>query len=111
MPNTNMKLPIDTTALSFATGAAPKPVVDFDTKQPKVENGEPMFSIELVVYADEGAQIITVKFLGTPAVGFKQGSPVRVTGLVATNWAMDSRSGMSFRAARVEPVSVSKAAA
>lgn len=106
-----MKLPIDTSTLNFTCSLAPKPVVDFETKQPRVENGEPLFSVELVAFADEGAQILTVKFAGTPAVGLRAGVPVKVTGLMASNWAMDSRSGMSFKASRIEPLTGTKAAA
>ena len=36
--------------------------------------------------------------------GIRQGHPVKVTGLVAQPWAMNDRSGVAFRAARVEPV-------
>ena len=32
-----------------------------------------------------------------------QGTPVKVHGLVAQPWTMADRSGVSFRAARVEP--------
>jgi hypothetical protein len=35
--------------------------------------------------------------------GIRQGHPVKVHGLVAQPWTMSDRSGVAFRAARVEP--------
>ena len=32
----------------------------------------------------------------------KQGTPVRVTALVVSDWAMNDRHGLSFRASKVE---------
>jgi hypothetical protein len=39
-----------------------------------------------------------------PSQAIHQGHPVKVTGLVAQPWTMNDRAGVSFRAARVEPV-------
>ena len=39
-----------------------------------------------------------------PSQAIRQGHPVKVTGLVAQPWTMNDRSGVAFRAARVEPV-------
>ena len=38
-----------------------------------------------------------------PGPGLRQGHPVKVHGLVAQPWTMNDRSGVAFRAARVEP--------
>ena len=40
---------------------------------------------------------------GMPA-GLRQGHPVKVHGLVAQPWTMNDRSGVAFRAARIEAV-------
>jgi hypothetical protein len=37
-----------------------------------------------------------------PSAAIRQGAPVKVTGLVAQPWTMNDRSGVSFKAARVE---------
>ena len=38
-----MRLPIDTSAISFLCALLPEPVVDFETRRPKAdENGEPL---------------------------------------------------------------------
>jgi hypothetical protein len=99
-----MKLPIDTTGMTFLCSMDPEPVRDFDTKRPKAdENGEPIWSVQLVAMAaGAGAEIIAVKIAGEPK-GVRQGAPVRVTGLVASPWSMNDRSGVSFRATRIEP--------
>jgi hypothetical protein len=99
-----MKLPIDTSRMDFTCSLAAEPVMDFETKQPKLENGEPLFSMQVVAFTDEGAQIMVVKALGTPPASIKQGTPLKITNLVASNWSMDGRSGLAFRAARIEPL-------
>ncbi len=99
-----MKLPVDTSAISFLCAMPPEPVVDFETKRPRAdENGEPLYSVQLVALAQGSAEIIAVKTAGTaPAV--RQGQPCKVIGLVAQPWTMGDRGGVAFRAARVEPV-------
>jgi hypothetical protein len=100
-----MRLPIDTSAISFLCALAPEPVLDFETKQPRAdENGEPLFVIQLLVMGEESADLIAVKVPGVLSSGIRQGHPVKVTGLVAQPWTMNDRSGVAFRAARVEPV-------
>ena len=99
-----MKLPIDTSAISFLCALAPEPVVDFETKRPRAdENGEPLYSVQLVALGEGSAEIIAVKVPGMPLPAIRQGAPVKVTGLVAQPWTMADRSGVAFRAARIEP--------
>ena len=41
-----MRLPIDTSSISFLCALAPEPVLDFETKRPRAdENGEPLYVI------------------------------------------------------------------
>ena len=99
-----MKLPIDTSAIAFLCALAPEPVIDFQTKQPRAdENGEPLYVIQLLAMGDGSADLLAVKVPGVPSSAIRQGSPVKVTGLVAQPWSMQDRSGVSFRAARLEP--------
>jgi hypothetical protein len=106
-----VKLPVDTSAIAFLCAMPPEPVVDFETKRPRAdENGEPLFVVQLVAMTDGAAEILAVKVPGMPAQGIRQGHPVKVVGLVAQPWTMGDRSGVAFRAARVEPaVPVAKA--
>ena len=99
-----MRLPIDTSAIAFLCALAPEPVIDFQTKQQRAdENGEPLYVIQLLAMGDASADLLPVKVPGVPSAAIRQGAPVKVTGLVAQPWTMQDRSGVSFRAARVEP--------
>jgi hypothetical protein len=99
-----MRLPIDTSAISFLCALAPEPVVDFETRRPKAdENGEPLYVVQLLVMGEESADLIAVKVPGVLSSGIRQGHPVKVHGLVAQPWTMNDRSGVAFRAARIEP--------
>lgn len=104
-----MKLPIDTSAATWLCATGPEPVIDFETKRPRAdENGEPMYSVQLVLLGDGSADLLTVKVAGEPRVA--QGQPVKVSGLVASPWAMGDRSGVSFRAEKVDAANGSTAA-
>jgi hypothetical protein len=98
-----MKLPVDTSAIAFLCAVEAEPVVDFETKRPRAdENGEPLYMVQLIAMTDGAADIIAVKVPGMPS-GLRQGHPVKVLGLVAQPWTMADRSGVAFRAARIEP--------
>ena len=99
-----MKLPIDTSAIAFLCAMAPEPVIDFETKRPRAdENGEPLYTVQLLAMGEDSADLIAVKVPGVPSSAIRQGAPLKVTGLVAQPWTMADRSGVSFRAARIEP--------
>ena len=84
------------------TGAPSGP--DFETRRPRAdENGEPLYVIQLIALAEGAAEILAVKVPGLPSAGIRQGHPVKMDGLVAQPWTMNERSGVAFRAARVEP--------
>jgi hypothetical protein len=107
-----IQLPIDTSGVSFIDVMPPEPVVDRQTKQQAADaNGEPLYSIELVCIGAEGDQILSVTFPGTPPAGIRQGMAVEVTGLMVTDWAIGDRFGLTFRAAKVEPLSAADAEA
>jgi hypothetical protein len=100
-----VKLPIDTSAIAFLCAMPPEPVVDFETKRPRAdENGEPLYVVQLLVMGEDSADLIAVKVPGIPSSAIRQGAPVKISALVAQPWTMNDRSGVSFRAARIEPV-------
>jgi hypothetical protein len=100
-----MKLPVDTSAIAFLCALEPQPVLDFETRRPRAdENGEPLYVVQLIALAEGEAEILAVKVPGVPSSGIRQGHPVKVHGLVAQPWSMNDRSGVAFRAARIEPV-------
>jgi hypothetical protein len=99
-----MKLPVDMSAIAFLCAVEAEPVVDFETKRPRAdENGEPLYMVQLIAMTDGAAEIIAVKVPGKPSTSIRQGYPVKVSGLVAQPWTMGDRSGVAFRAARIEP--------
>jgi hypothetical protein len=99
-----VKLPVDTSAITFLCALAPEPVINFQTKEHRAdENGEPLYVIQLLAMGDGSADLLAVKVAGEPSGAIRQGVPVKVTDLVAQPWIMQDRSGVSFRAARVEP--------
>lgn len=105
-----MKLPIDTAGMTFLAAGPAEPVRDYDSKTTKVdENGEAIFAVQVVVLADGGADVISVKVSGEPK-GIAQGAGLKLTGLVASPWSMGDRSGVSFRAGRIETVPAARAA-
>src|SRR3954449_11335927 len=96
-----MKLPIDTSGMTFMAAAPARPVTDFETKQHRVdENGELPYNLQVVALDPEGAQIITLRVPGDPGVA--QGAMLQLEGLVALPWSMGDRSGVAFRANRVK---------
>jgi hypothetical protein len=107
-----MKLPVDTSAIAFLCALEPEPLLDFETKRPRAdENGEPLFVIQLIALTEGAAEILAVKVPGIPSAAIRQGHPVKVTGLVAQPWTMADRSGVAFRAAKVEPITAQAARA
>src|SRR4029450_13524447 len=97
-----VKLPIDTSAIAFLCALAPEPVVDFETPRPKAdENGEPLYTVQLLVMGEDSADLMAGKVPGVPSAGIRQGAPVKVSGLVAQPSTMGDRSVVSVRGARL----------
>jgi hypothetical protein len=94
-------LPIDTSGMSFTAAAAPRQVLDFETKAPRAtSNGEPIYAVR--VFADLLGDVIAVKVAGEPA-GVGRGTQLTITGLTAISWELEGRKGLSFRAEHIEP--------
>jgi hypothetical protein len=104
---TYVEWPIDTSAFSFMGSLPPEPLLDHKTKHQKTGvNGKPLYSMELMCFWEEGAELLTVSFPGAPPVGLKPGMPVKVTSLSLSHCSVDARYGLTFRAAKVEPLGV-----
>lgn len=99
-----MKLPIDTGSVKFAAAGPAEPVLDYETRAPKLdENGTPLFNVPLFAAGTGIKDSITVKVAGEPK-GLSEFTMVRVTNLIATTWEVGSNHGVSFRADRIELV-------
>ena len=97
-----MKLPIDTASVSFAGAGPVEPVLDYETKAPKLdENGAALFAVPLFALGTGVRDSITVKVAGD-VKGLGNFTPVKVTNLIATTWEVGTNHGVSFRADRIE---------
>ena len=102
-----MRLPIDTGSVKFAAAGMAEPVLDYETKAPKLdENGVALFNVPLFAAGSGIKDSITVKVSGEPK-GLTEFTLVKVTNLVASTWEVGSTHGVSFRADRIELVKVS----
>jgi hypothetical protein len=98
-----VRLPIDTGTMTFMVARPPEAVRDFETRRPRIDQqtGEPLYTVALFAFTDGDAEIIPVRVPGDPGE-LPQGSHVRVVSLHANPWAKGDRSGVSYRATRIE---------
>ena len=102
-----MRLPIDTASVKFAAAGMAEPVLDYETKAPKLdENGVALFNVPLFAAGSGIKDSITVKVSGEPK-GLTEFTLVKVTNLVASTWEVGNNHGVSFRADRIELVKAS----
>ena len=102
-----MRLPIDTQTVKFAAAGPAEPVLDYETRAPKLdENGTALFNVPLFAAGSGVKDSITVKVAGEPK-GLSEFTPVKVTNLMATTWEVGTNHGVSFRADRIELVKAS----
>jgi hypothetical protein len=103
-----VRLPVDTAAMTLVAMAAPEPVVDFATRQPKADQGgQPLYTVQVAAMFEDQGEVLAVKVAGEPA-GIAPGLPVQVAGLVAQPWALGDRSGIAYRAAAIRPADGAK---
>jgi len=97
-----MRIPYDTSAVNFVAAGPPEPAVDFATKVQKTDDkGLAMNQVHLFVLGAGVREVITVKVSGE-IKGIGEFTPVKVSELFATTWEMEDRSGVSFKASKVE---------
>jgi hypothetical protein len=106
-----MRLSVDTSVMRFISSGPPEPTLDFETRAPKLDDeGRAIFQVHLFVVVAGGQELMTVKVAGEPK-GIGEFTPVKVSELVATTWAMGDRSGVSFRAEKIEATTPARQAA
>ena len=97
-----MRLPIDTVAVQFMSAGLPEPVLDFETRAPKLDaNGQPIFSVHLFAISPDSYDTLTVKVASEPK-GVGNFTPVKVTNLIASTWDIGGNHGVSFKADKIE---------
>ena len=97
-----MRLPIDTGTVKFAAAGPAEPVLDYETRVPKLdENGTALFNLPLFAAGTGIKDSITVKVAGEPK-GLSEFTLIKVTNLIATTWEVGTNHGVSFRADRIE---------
>lgn len=99
-----MLLELKTDGVDFVVSKMPEPKNDENGRQKADRTtGELLFVTELVVMDDSGAEVIKVTTGGSAPKVAKR-SMVAVSGLRVQHWAMEGRSGLSFRADSIAPV-------
>ena len=97
-----MRLPIDTGSVKFLVAGLAEPVLDYETRAPKLdENGGALFAVPQFALGSRVRDNITVKVAGD-VKGLGEFTLVKVTNLLATTWEVGSNHGVSFRADRIE---------
>jgi hypothetical protein len=97
-----MRLPIDTGSVKFAAAGPAEPVLDYETRAPKLdENDVALFAVPLFALGSGVRDNITVKVAGD-VKGLGEFTLVKVTNLLATTWEVGNNHGVRFRADRIE---------
>jgi hypothetical protein len=85
-----VRLPIDTSQLTFVCAAPARPLTGFEIKQLKADltTDELLYNVHVVALDSEGPEVIELKVAGDPKVG--QGTMLKLEGLVALPWSWAS---------------------
>ena len=98
-------IPVDCTNLTLLVGGTIQAATTPDGSQRRNPAGQPLYNIPVVVVVDGGnADTLTVRVPG-PVAQVPPLTPIRLVGLTARPWSMDGRSGVSFTAESIQPVS------
>ena len=90
--------------MTFLCTMPPAPVMDFETRRARADaNGEPLVAVQIVALFPDGGEVLKVTVAGQ-LKPISLGQAVKGAGLTANYWQRDGRSGVSFRAAELEPV-------
>ena len=111
-----MRIPIDTQKVQVLAIGKPYPVLDFTTKEPRLDtDGTPLFKVPVVLTGtgDRSDPTTTVTFPAATAPPIKTGDHLTATELVASTWTFRDnsgreRSGVTLRALRIEQAKSSR---
>jgi len=99
-----MRLPIDTSEMAFHVLSRPEPLRDPTSGRARTtREGAPLFMVQLVTSWRGTVGTIAVEVARELSADVRPGVVVEVAGLAAVSWTVGNRSGLAFRAARIEP--------
>jgi hypothetical protein len=108
-----MRLIIDTSKVSFTVSreAAAKMEQGTNPTQKRDRNtGFPLWTVQLVAMADDGAEVINVTIAGEQPPKVNAGQLVTPVDLQAIPWAQNGKNGTAFRATELKQVTAGKSA-
>lgn len=108
-----MKLPVDTSNVMLIAGGPAEKEVDFKTGEARVDKatGAMLYTVRLVLLSDDGIpEVLKIRVVGDEPKGLTKGLPVRVVGLTVSDWEIDGKHGLSFRAESIVLVQAKAAA-
>jgi hypothetical protein len=98
-----MRLPIDTSEMAFQVISRPEPLRDPTSGRARTtREGAPLFMVQLITSWRGAVGTIAVEVMREPSADVRPGVVVDVAGLAAVSWATGNRSGLVFRAERIE---------
>src|SRR5687768_3876205 len=111
-----MRLPVDTSKVTVIAGGPAERLVNFKTGELIFDKrtNQPVWVTNLVIFTPGEAtpEVVKVKLFGDEPKPISQGLPVTVVGLVVSDWEIDGKHGLSFRADSITPLTgAGKAAA
>jgi hypothetical protein len=99
-----MRLPIDTSEMAFQVVSRPEPLSDPTSGRARTtRQGAPVFMVQLLTSWRGAVGTIAVEVAPEPSADVRPGVVVDVAGLPAVLWTVGNRSGLVFRADRIEP--------
>jgi hypothetical protein len=109
MPGGNVHAPIRTEGLT-AIFSGCEPLADYGTAEMRVDRatGQPLFRVHVTVIlpGEVRPQVWSVTVIGEPT-GLVPGQAVGFSDLVATEWEIEGRHGIAFKASAIFPANAS----
>lgn len=106
-----MELLIDTSRKSFTVGRPfERKVDDNGVQRLDRKTRMPLWSAQLVVMDERGADTIVVTIATPEPPQLQQGQPVTPVHLVAQPWSRNGRDGIAFRANEIRTIAAAKSA-
>lgn len=98
-------IPVDTKSITMLVGGVIQAATSPDGSPKRDKSGRPLFQVPIVVVSEAAnADTFVVRVPG-PIAQVAPLMPVNFHGLVARPWSMEGRSGVSFSAESMQPVS------